>query len=513
MIRIAFVTVLMLLLWSSEPARSQTNPGGPLAAEAPPSVRIFWDSVTRVSNTTASLQVVVNPPLRRGSGIHDRVFEALRDLQPDYARFVPWLPYPKLAVAELEPPHGGQTSWDFSLIDPITIDFLEATKGHPSVLNFSTTPQWMWVTPKPVAYPANPDEPVWNYTQGTELRDPSGQELAAYYARLVSWYTLGGFVDEYGKRHESGHHYQVDWCELLNEPDLEHRIDPRKYTEIYDAIVTAIRAVAPRMKFVGISVAGPSRQAEMFEYFLNPQNHKPGIPLDAISYHYYYTPVMDEPLEAQQFTVWDQTAGFLNTVRYVESIRKRLSPKTITMINEVGAISADDREQQQPGHVTEPIPNSYWNLCGVMYAYLFSEFANMGIETVNASQLVGYPTQYPSVSLVDWETGQPNARFWVLKLLKDHFGPGDKLVRTSQPGPFVYAQAFLSRGNKCRLLLLNRRNRDIEVTIPGAAGSTIRFVDQTTGFQSPSSTTLKQEVVRLGGYSVAVVEFSEAYAH
>jgi hypothetical protein len=132
-------------------------------------------------------------------------------------------------------------------------------------------------------------------------------------------------------------------------------------------------------------------------------------------------------------------------VRYVESIRQRLSPKTATMINEVGAISADDGEQNQPGHVTKPIPNSYWNLCGAMYAYLFGELANMGIDTVNASQLVGYPTQYPSVSLVDWETGQPNARFWVLKLLKDHFGPGDKLVRTPQPGPFVYAQAFLRR--------------------------------------------------------------------
>ena len=127
----------------------------------------------------------------------------------------------------------------------------------------------------------------------------------------------------------------------------------------------------------------------------------------------------------------------------------------------------------------------------------------------NASQLVGYPTQYPSVSLVDWETGQPNARFWVLKLLKDHFSPGDQLVRTPQPGPFVYAQAFLSTGNKRRLLLVNRRNRDMEITIPGAVGAAMRFVDQTTAFQPPSSTTLKQEVVRLGGYAVAVVEFAQ----
>jgi hypothetical protein len=81
MIRMALVGFSMLLLWSSNPAAAQ--------ADAPPSVRISWDSVTRVSNTTASLQVVVNPPLRRGSKIHDRVFEALRDLQPDYARFVP----------------------------------------------------------------------------------------------------------------------------------------------------------------------------------------------------------------------------------------------------------------------------------------------------------------------------------------------------------------------------------------------------------------------------------------
>jgi hypothetical protein len=503
MIRISLTVVSTLLLWSSLPAPAQTSP------EAPPSVTIAWDSVARVSHTTASLQVVVNPPLRRGSKIHDRVFQALRDLQPDYARFVPWLPYPRLAVAELEPPHDGQTFWDFSLIDPLTIDFLEATKGHPSVLNFSTTPQWMWVTPKPVAYPADPEEPVWNYTQGAELRDPSGKELGDYYARLVSWYTLGGFVDEFGNRHESGHHYQVDWCEILNEPDLEHRIGPKMYTQIYDSIVLAIHAVAPRMKFLGVSVAYPSRSAEMFEYFLNPQNHKPGVPLDAISYHYYYSPAKDEPPEAQQFTAWDQTNGFLNTVRYVESIRQRLSPKTATMINEVGAISADDGEQNRPGHVTQPIPNSYWNLCGAMYAYLFSELANMGIDTVNASQLVGYPTQYPSVSLVDWETGQPNARFWVLTLLKDHFSPGDKLVRTPQPGPFVYAQAFLTGGNHRRLLLVNRRNRDVEITLPGAAGATMRFVDQTTAFQPPSSATLKQEVVRLGGYAVAVVEFPE----
>src|SRR5579859_3517215 len=90
---------------------------------------VHWDKVTGESKATPTLQVVVNPPLRRGTPVHDNAFRALHDLGADYVRYVPWLPYPRLGVAELEPPQDGKTSWDFSVIDPMTIDFLEATKG------------------------------------------------------------------------------------------------------------------------------------------------------------------------------------------------------------------------------------------------------------------------------------------------------------------------------------------------------------------------------------------------
>src|ERR1019366_7234784 len=161
-------------------------------------VTVQWDKVVRESKTTATLQVVVNPPLRPGSKIHDRTYEELRKLGADYVRYVPWLPYPKLAVAELEPPKNGKTSWDFSLIDPMTIDFLEATKGHPVILNFSTIPQWMYKTDKPVAYPADPNQVTWDYEKGSELLDPSCKQVGDYYARLLAWYTQGGFTDELG---------------------------------------------------------------------------------------------------------------------------------------------------------------------------------------------------------------------------------------------------------------------------------------------------------------------------
>lgn len=474
-------------------------------------VTATWDGVTRVSQTTPTLQVVVNPPLRRGSAIHDRVFDALRDLGADYVRYVPWLPYPRLGVAELEPPRNGKTSWNFSLIDPMTIDFLEATKGHSVILNFSTIPAWMFKTEKPVTYPDDPDQPIWDYTQGAELVDPSAKQVADYYARLLSWYTKGGFTDERGHRHESGHHFSIPYWEVMNEPDLEHKPTPEAYTRLYDAIVTAMRQVQPDLKFVGMSLAFPAGAPGFFEHFLDPKNHAPGIPLDFISYHFYAVPSPDETPEVQEHTFFAQANGFLGVVRYIETIRKRLSPTTRTTINEIGSISADDLQQSQPGHVTKPIPDSYWNLSGAIYAYIFGELSRMGIDVAGESQLVGYPTQFPSVSMVDWTTGQPNARYWVLKLLHDHFGPGDRLVETRVEAggghrhPYVYALGAIGSDGRHRLLIVNKRNRPFALSVPGATGGTVERVDQTTGFQPPASAGMSDDSLTLGGFAVAVV--------
>ena len=220
----------------------------------------------------------------------------------------------------------------------------------------------------------------------------------------------------------------------------------------------------------------------------------------------------DQSPEVQQHTFFTQADGFLTVVRFVETIRKRLSPQTGTMINEIGAISADDVDQGAPGHVAKAIPASYWNLAGAMYAYILGELTRMGIEVAGESQLVGYPTQFPSVTMVDWTTGQPNARYQVLKLLRDNFGPGDKLVANAQAGPFppplanyVYYQGFLTKGGKRRLLLVNKRDRTTSVSVPGAGGGRQDSVDQTTASGPPASRRLDGETVSLGGYAVVVV--------
>jgi hypothetical protein len=444
------------------------------------SLTVEWDKTQFISRSVPTFQVVVNPPLRRGASIHDASFAALQALGCDYVRYVPWLPYPRLGVAELLPPVDRKTSWDFSLIDPMTLDFLNATKGHPVILNFSTIPTWMYKTAKPVALPDNPDSVVWDYTQGTEPHDSTLGEIGNYYGRLVSWYTNGGFTDELGKRHESGYHFDIPYWEVLNEVDYEHSNTPETYTRIYDAVVTAIRKVAPHTKFVGLALADPNHP-EWFEYFLDPKHHKAGIPLDMISYHFYALGSVEQGLDVMQYTFFDRADGFLNVVHYIESIRKRLSPATKTTVNEIGSILNSDFSNP-----SAPIPDGYWNLSGATYAYVYLGLTRMGIDVVGESQLVGYPTQFPSVSMINWKTGKPNARYWVLKIIKDNFGPGDTLVNTSISGDGLVAQAFQTSRGK-RVLLINRTNHPIRLSLsPAFSGGKLTVVDPSTGDSAPS---------------------------
>src|SRR5438046_8762843 len=100
-----------------------------------------------------------------------------------------------------------------------------------------------------------------------------------------------------------------------------------------------------------------------------------------------------------------------------------------------------------------------------MYAYLFGQLTELGIDVAGESQLVGFPTQFASVSMVDWNNGKPNARFWVLKLLHDNFGQGDKQVEIAEPArntpsnPYLYSLAFVTRDDKRRGLLAHQRVR------------------------------------------------------
>jgi hypothetical protein len=481
--------------------------GFPARAQDPPQhIAINWDKTVVVSKSTATLQVVTNPMLNRGSPIHDGAFSALKALGADYVRYVPWLPYPKIAVAELEPPTKEKTSWDFTYIDPVTKDFLDATAGHSTVMNFSTIPAWMFKTPQPVKYPADPNQVFWHYTQGTELRDSTGKELGDYYGRLVSWFTKGGFTDENGKRHESGYHYTFPIWEVLNEVDYEHNTTPEDYTQRYDAIVDGIRKVSPNTKFMGLALAAPGNNPKYFEYFLNPRNHRPGIPLDYVSFHFYASPARDEGLNDWQHTFFNQANGFLAVTRYILAIRDRLSPSTKIDTDELGVILPTDNT---PADKVPP-PARYWNAAGALYGYLFVELSKLGVDIIGESQLVGYPTQFPSVSMMDYTNGKPNARYWVLKLIKDNFHAGDKLVAEIEKGDNdessdVLAQGFITPQGK-KVLLVNKTNDEKTVALAqDLQNASTLTVDEATGDDAPRAGKAAGANLTMAPFAVTVL--------
>jgi hypothetical protein len=476
-----------------------------------PSVVVNWNKKWR-NRTTPTLQAVVNPMLRRGSPIHDAAMAALQKLGCDYVRYAFWYPYPHLSVAELKRPDQAQTYWDFQYMDPLVEDFQTASAGHPAVWSFSTIPEWMFVTPQPVVYPDDVNQVMWNYSQGNSLADP--QALGDYYGRLASWYTQGGFTDESGKFHSSGHHYDMRYWEVFNEIDAEHEPTPKQYVEQYDAIVEGVRKAVPDMKFVGLSLSYPEGGAHMLEYFLDSNNHKPGIPLDYISFHTYAAPGADQPQDAWQFTFFARANEFLAAARYIVDVRNRLSRTTKIMVNEAGSILPGDMVQGEPNHVEKPVPAFYWNLSGALYAYLYVELSQLGVDVVGESQLVGFPSQFPSVTMVDWTTGKTNARYTVLDLIRNNFAPGDELPGTevqdhgnNADTDAITAQAFM-RGDQRKLLLINQRNRAVEVDLPKeCAGASV----QTVGGASPD--VVKQDVnegkLRLMPFAVSVVTLKD----
>src|SRR6266566_5030787 len=226
-------------------------------AQVPTEVAVEWDQKHRVSVTTPSLQVVSTPLLARGTGQHDTAFQELARINANHVRYVPWLAYPQFGVPEPQAPANGKTFWDFTPVDPMVIDLMTAQQGRSVVMNFSIVPDWV-------------------------AADTTYARLGEYFARILSWYEKGGFTDELGVVHTSGYHYTFDYWEAFNE--MEGVPSIADYCKRYDAVVTAMAAVDPKLKFGGPAFS--TFDDAQYRYFMNPANHRAGVPIDLVTSHW-----------------------------------------------------------------------------------------------------------------------------------------------------------------------------------------------------------------------------------
>jgi hypothetical protein len=65
----------------------------------------------------------------------------------------------------------------------------------------------------------------------------------------------------------------------------------------------------------------------------------------------------------------------------------------------------------------------------------------------------------------------------------------------------------VTKVGKRKMLLVNKRDRNLDVSIAGAAGGHLDYVDVTTGFQPPASAKLASDKLMIHGFSVGVLTF------
>jgi hypothetical protein len=137
------------------------------------------------------------------------------------------------------------------------------------------------------------------------------------------------------------------------------------------------------------------------------------------------------------------------------------------------------------------------------------ELSKQGVDVIGESQLVGYPSQFPSVSMIDYNNGKPNARYWVLKLIKDNFHPGDKFVANEEQifgSPEVEVQGFITPLGK-KVLFVNKTNTEKTVKLQAdlANGATLTVDDQ-TGDEAPRAGKADGAELKLAPFAVAVLQ-------
>ena len=476
-----------------------------------------WSKIIGVAPTVPTTQILAHAYTLRTSPIHDKLFKALRDLHTDDTRLQFWYSVSRQAVLEQKEPTATETFWDFQYADPLVADYYANTSGKHH-LNISTIPRWMFKVPVKEV-PADPTASFYPYTDDTTgalLKDPSGKQIADYQARIYQWYTKGGFPDEAGKFHKSGHHYKVDYWDILNEPDFENKITVEQFTRIYDAVTEAIHKIDPDVQFFAPEVSGA--EVSWARYFLDPKNHQPGfLPIAWFTFHNYVNAPNDPAVwQAKYFTdpAKSETDGasaevFVGRIKEVLKVRDELSPKTKVSVDELGTFN-DVKTTEEACRAPEPYQAYhplYWNAIGANWAYIFVASQRLELPLFSMSQMLGYPTQCPSISMFDKDTAKPNSHYWVLYLINENFGAGDKLVSTSVQSTDLEAQASETKQGQ-KLLLINKSNHDVSVALDAAFTQgplSASVVDQATGENAPRGEKLQGKSITLAPFAVAVV--------
>jgi hypothetical protein len=292
--------------------------------------------------------------------------------------------------------------------------------------------------------------PPWMYDSRGQLRDQSYQEFAQFMARLVGWYNKGGFTDELGRYHASGHLNWISTWEIWNEPNSGYDIPlnvshpsatwlyATEFAHLYSVTSTAMRAVDPTIHTGGPAISSYPDDRYIVDFINNVT-----APLDFFSCHFYAIGSQRAP-DAEAFTA--TTGAFAHRLALARSaLDARFPDKAIPIwvdevgFNEIAVYPVDPRGAASVG-----------------VAFAATSFV------IAAQHEIGQFIQFPflgnaQLALVDNKTQQPYVPLRFYQVLARTFPAGVRILPstlTSASGLQTIA-AIAPDGKSLRVLIAN----------------------------------------------------------
>ena len=180
-----------------------------------------------------------------------------------------------------------------------------------------------------------------------------------------------------------------------------------------------------------------------------------------------------------------------------------------------------------------------WNAAAGVFAYAFGTLAERGYLVVGQDQLVAgtWPDNEPAVAMLDWVTGDPNAKYFVTQLLSSTVGAAvekalyactitssgsansaesETTIGTSECNTaniYVLPFQFTTAGGSKGALVVNKRGVSVDIVLADLSGATATVVEVApigfeggAGFQPPLTRQVSSTGhISLGPFAVAVV--------
>ena len=209
---------------------------------------------------------------------------------------------------------GRASDWDFTELDQTVMAVLGVSDRNP-IFAVSEAPLFLTTTTSSASSGVLFDFNAANV-----------QAFAQYCARLVRYYNTGGF--DWGGQHfqaPAGTH--ITWWEIFNEYNT-NGLSPAQYVQLYNAVVPAMQAVDPTIKFTALELADATYLGDTVGG--DPRNHLPyfvappasggvNAQVDAVTLHLYSTANRCDT-DAKIFST---VPGFANDIRFYQELRSR----------------------------------------------------------------------------------------------------------------------------------------------------------------------------------------------